>query len=100
MWERFTERAKHVVGAAREEANRLSSEYVRTEHILLGLCRERDGIAARALENLGLDVDALAAAALHRAGYPGQNHNYGTSSILLVCAQTKRVHVRDKKKGT
>ncbi len=59
MWERFTERAKHVVSAAREEAVRLGSEYVRTEHILLGLCRESEGIAARALENLGVDIDAL-----------------------------------------
>ena len=60
MWERFTERAKHVVSAAREEATRLNSEYVRTEHILLGLCREPEGIAARALENLGVDIEALA----------------------------------------
>ncbi len=60
MWERFTERAKHVVSSAREEATRLGSEYVRTEHILLGLCREPDGIAARALENLGVDIEALA----------------------------------------
>lgn len=60
MWERFTERAKHVVSAAREEAARLGSEYVRTEHILLGLCRETDGIAARALENMGADVGAIA----------------------------------------
>jgi ATP-dependent Clp protease ATP-binding subunit ClpC len=60
MWERFTERAKHVVSAAREEATRLCSEYVRTEHILLGLCREPDGIAARALESLGVDIEALA----------------------------------------
>ncbi len=61
MWERFTERAKRVVSAAREEATRLNSEYVRTEHILLGLCREPEGIAARALENLGVDINALAA---------------------------------------
>jgi ATP-dependent Clp protease ATP-binding subunit ClpC len=60
MWERFTERAKHVVSAAREEATRLGSEYVRTEHILLGLCREDEGIAARALENLGVDIQSLA----------------------------------------
>ena len=60
MWERFTERAKHVVSAAREEATRLGSEYVRTEHILLGLCREPEGIAARALENLGVDIEQLA----------------------------------------
>lgn len=61
MWERFTERAKHVVSAAREEATRLGSEYVRTEHILLGLCREPEGIASRALENLGVDIEALSA---------------------------------------
>jgi ATP-dependent Clp protease ATP-binding subunit ClpC len=60
MWARFTERAKHVVSAAREEATRLNSEYVRTEHILLGLCREPEGIAARSLENLGVDIEALA----------------------------------------
>ena len=60
MWERFTERAKHVVSSAREEATRLNSEYVRTEHILLGLCREPEGVAARALENLGVDIEALA----------------------------------------
>ena len=60
MWDRFTERAKHVVSTAREEAARLGSEYVRTEHVLLGLCRESEGIAARALENLGLDIDGLA----------------------------------------
>jgi ATP-dependent Clp protease ATP-binding subunit ClpC len=66
MWERFTERAKHVVSAAREEATRLGSEYVRTEHILLGLCREPEGIASRALENLGVDIDALAAEIEHQ----------------------------------
>ncbi len=60
MWERFTERAKHVVHTAREEATRLGSEYVRTEHILLGLCRETEGIAARALSNLGIDTETLA----------------------------------------
>jgi ATP-dependent Clp protease ATP-binding subunit ClpC len=60
MWDRFTERAKHVVSAAREEATRLGSEYVRTEHILLGLCREPEGIAARALESLNVDIEALA----------------------------------------
>ncbi len=59
MWERFTERAKHVVSTAREEAVRLSSEYVRTEHILLGLCKEPEGIAAHALENLGVDTEKL-----------------------------------------
>ena len=49
-----------MISTAREEATRLGSEYVRTEHILLGLCREPDGIAARALENLGVDIESLA----------------------------------------
>ncbi len=70
MWDRFTERAKHVVSAAREEAARLGSEYVRTEHILLGLCRETDGIAARALENLGADLDAIAEEIEHQMPPP------------------------------
>jgi len=60
MWDRLTDRAKHVVSAAREEAARLGSEYVRTEHILLGLCHEPEGIAARALENMGVDIEGLA----------------------------------------
>ena len=60
MWDRLTDQAKHVVSAAREEAARLGSEYVRTEHILLGLCQEPEGIATRALENLGVDIEALA----------------------------------------
>jgi ATP-dependent Clp protease ATP-binding subunit ClpC len=61
MWDRFTERAKHVISTAKEEAARLGSEYVRTEHILLALCRETEGIAARALENLGVNLEELAA---------------------------------------
>ena len=59
MWDRFTERAKHVISTAgKSHASR--EQYVRTEHILLGLCREPDGIAARALENLGVDIESLA----------------------------------------
>ena len=50
MFDRFTERARKVVLLARKEAARLNSEYIRTEHILLGLVKEQEGIAARALE--------------------------------------------------
>lgn len=59
MWSRFTEKAKQAIATAREEAVRLGCEYVRTEHILLGLCKEREGIVARALENLGLNMDEM-----------------------------------------
>ena len=59
MYERFTERAKKLIVHARTEAKKLNSDFVRTEHMLLGLVRERDGVAARALANLGVDLDDL-----------------------------------------
>jgi ATP-dependent Clp protease ATP-binding subunit ClpA len=55
----FTERVRKVLGMAREESARLHHEYVGTEHILLGLIREREGIAATALQNLSVDLDTL-----------------------------------------
>jgi ATP-dependent Clp protease ATP-binding subunit ClpA len=55
----FTERVRKVLAMAREESARLSHEYVGTEHILLGLIREREGIAVTALQNLSIDLDAL-----------------------------------------
>ena len=53
----FTERVRKVLTMAREEAARLHHEYVGTEHILLGLLSEGDGVAARVLTNLGLDTE-------------------------------------------
>ena len=60
MWERFTEYAKCVVSNAQEHAFRLGSDFVQTEHILLGVCRGPEGIAIQALDNLGIDFEALA----------------------------------------
>jgi ATP-dependent Clp protease ATP-binding subunit ClpC len=59
MFERFTDRARRVVVLAQEEARMLSHGYVGTEHILLGLIREGDGYAARALESLGISLDTV-----------------------------------------
>ncbi len=56
LQERFTVRARHVVTAAQEEARRLDHDFVGTEHILLGLLREGEGIAARALQSLGITL--------------------------------------------
>ena len=53
----FTERVRKVLAMAREEAARLHHEYVGTEHILLGLLREGDGVAARVLKNLDVDIE-------------------------------------------
>ncbi|MBT9170240.1 MAG: ATP-dependent Clp protease ATP-binding subunit ClpC1 [Actinobacteria bacterium] len=54
MFERFTERARKVVVQAQEEARKLNQNYIGTEHLLLGLIHERDGVACKALTNLGI----------------------------------------------
>jgi ATP-dependent Clp protease ATP-binding subunit ClpA len=58
MFERFTDQARRVVVLAQEEARDLGHSYIGTEHILLGLLRETDEIAAQALEALGIGLDA------------------------------------------
>src|SRR2546430_12787323 len=57
MFERFTERARQVVVLAQEEARTLKHNYIGTEHILLGLLREEEGLAARWLESLALTLE-------------------------------------------
>ena len=59
MFERFSQRARRVVVLAQEEARMLDHDYIGTEHILLGLIREGEGVAARALESLGISLDAV-----------------------------------------
>ena len=59
MFERFTDRARRVVVLAQEEARMLNHDYIGTEHILLGLIHEGEGVAARALESLGISLDAV-----------------------------------------
>jgi ATP-dependent Clp protease ATP-binding subunit ClpC len=54
---KFTERAKKVLHLAQEEAQRFKHNYIGTEHLLLGLIREGDGVAAKVLSNLGVDLD-------------------------------------------
>lgn len=61
MFNRFTERAKKVIFLAREEAKRLDHDYLGTEHILLGLIREGEGIGATTLQNLGVDLAQIRA---------------------------------------
>lgn len=57
MFERFTERARRVVVYAQEEARMLNQNYIGTEHLLLGLVREEEGIAAKALQNLEVNLE-------------------------------------------
>jgi hypothetical protein len=110
LFERFTERARQVVILAQEEARALKHNYIGTEHILLGLLREEEGLAARVLESLEITVDRVRAQVVRIVGEgeeatPGQipftphaktvlevalrealslGHNYvGTEHILL-----------------
>ena len=59
MFGRFTERAQQVLVLAQEEAKRLNHNFIGTEHILLGLVREGSGIAARSLQNLGVELSRV-----------------------------------------
>ena len=59
MFERFTDRARRVVVLAQEEARMLDHNYIGTEHLLLGLIHEGEGVAAKALEALGISLDAV-----------------------------------------
>ncbi len=59
MFERFTDRARRVVVLAQEEARLLNHNYIGTEHILLGLIHEGEGVAARALESLGINLESV-----------------------------------------
>lgn len=59
MFNRFTERARKVLVLAKEEARRFNHDYIGTEHILLGLVREAEGVACAVLQNLGVDLERL-----------------------------------------
>jgi ATP-dependent Clp protease ATP-binding subunit ClpC len=59
MNDRFTERVRKVLFLARDEASRLQHEYIGTEHLLLGIVREGDGIAAKVLKTMGLDFEQI-----------------------------------------
>jgi ATP-dependent Clp protease ATP-binding subunit ClpC len=68
VFERFTERARHVVVLAQEEARALGHQYIGTEHILLGLLREEEGMAARVLQSLEITVERVRGQVLRIVG--------------------------------
>ena len=59
MFERFTDRARRVVVLAQEEAQRLGNNYIGTEHLLLGIISEGESVAAKVLENLGVNLQKV-----------------------------------------
>jgi ATP-dependent Clp protease ATP-binding subunit ClpC len=77
MHDKFTERVRKVMYLAREEAARLQHDYIGTEHLLLGVLREGEGIAATVLNNLGLDLDQIRQAVEGMVSSSGGTLNMG-----------------------
>src|ERR687891_648173 len=71
MFERFTERARQVVVLAQEEARTLKHNYIGTEHILLGLVREKEGVAARILLDFDADSEKIRNEVIRMLSGPG-----------------------------
>ena len=94
MFERFTERARQVVVLAQEEARSLKHNYIGTEHLLLGLLREEEGVAARVLESLDVSVEEVRAAVVRIVG-SGEESPQGTIVDLLI----GRLHTQIKASG-
>ena len=59
MWQRFTERARRVILLGQEEAGKMNSPHVGTEHLLLGLVRENEGVAAQVLQKMGVSLNKI-----------------------------------------
>jgi ATP-dependent Clp protease ATP-binding subunit ClpA len=76
VFERFTERARQVVMLAQDESRQLDHNYIGTEHILLGLLREQEGLAARVLESLGITLQGAREKVVQIVG-PGEEFTPG-----------------------
>ena len=79
MFERFTEPSRRVVVLAQEEARMLDHNYIGTEHILLGLIHEREGVAARAIVSFGLTLEMARDQVRDIVGAGRSRHRRGTS---------------------
>src|ERR1700726_4506643 len=87
MFERFTERARQVVVLAQEEARTLKHNYIGTEHILLGLLREEQGLAARVLESLDITVERVRGQVVRIVGHGEEQ----TSGQIPFTPRAKKV---------
>jgi ATP-dependent Clp protease ATP-binding subunit ClpC len=72
VFEKFTDRARRVVVRAQEEARALNHDFIGTEHILLGLVGEGQGVAAKALESLGISLETVRASLRRHRAHPAR----------------------------
>ena len=89
VFERFTERARQVVVLAQDEARALKHNYIGTEHILLGLLREEEGLAARVLESLDITVEEVRAQVARIVGQ-GDEVTTGQIPVHAACEEGAR----------
>ncbi len=94
MFERFTERARQVVVLAQDEARALRHNYIGTEHLLLGLLREEEGIGAQVLRGFGIEIDAVRALIRSRIG-EGDNDPAGQIPFTAHAKQTLELSLRE-----
>ncbi len=93
VFERFTERARQVMVLAQEEARTLKHNYIGTEHLLLGLLREEEGLAARVLESLEITVERVRAQVVRIVGSgeePSAGQNPFTARVMHVLELAQR----------
>lgn len=94
MFERFTDRARHVLVLAQEEARGLNHNFIGTEHILLGLIHEGQGVGAKALEVLGVTVDAARARVMETIG-PGESTPTGSPPFTSRAKKVLELSLRE-----
>jgi ATP-dependent Clp protease ATP-binding subunit ClpA len=94
VFERFSEQARQVVVLAQEEARTLKHNYIGTEHILLGLLREQEGLAARVLESVDLNVERVRAQVARIVG-PGEEVPNGAMPFTPRAKQVLELALRE-----
>jgi ATP-dependent Clp protease ATP-binding subunit ClpA len=94
VFERFTQQARQVVVCAQEEARGRPHNYIGTEHILLGLLREEQGLAARVLESLGVTVERVRAEVVRIVG-PGEEPSSGQIPFTPQAKQVLEMALRE-----
>src|SRR3989442_5967184 len=87
-FDRFNDRAKRVLALAQDEAIRFNHNYMGTEHLLLGLIREGEGVAARALDSLGVELSKVRAAVEFTVG---RGDSTTAPSEITLSPRTKKV---------
>ena len=97
MFERFTERARQVVVLAQEEARTLKHNYIGTEHILLGLVRENEGVAARILLDFDADSEKIRNEVIRMLSGPGGRRQSGQGAASGASGgQKARCYTRNR----